>query len=114
MKYAVVEDNGGGITLVVFNKNNDVIYVSTGFQFFPGELKNCIKELERGADPSYEWENNFMYDVNAPVRSKDLDAWFPYESQGIGWEIIADSNGVYEDKMGTAGYIAFGIERGIA
>lgn len=31
-KYEVIEDNGGGLTLVVFNKNGKVDYLHSGYE----------------------------------------------------------------------------------
>lgn len=32
-KYEVIEDNGGGLTLVVFNENGDVDYLHSGYEY---------------------------------------------------------------------------------
>ena len=43
-KYEVIEDNGGGLTLVVFNKNGKVDYLHSGYEY--GKHGRLICDLE--------------------------------------------------------------------
>lgn len=48
-KYKVIEDNGGGLTLVVFGENGEVQYLCDGYQFREkGSLINDINALKNG------------------------------------------------------------------
>ena len=42
--YEVIEDNGGGLTLVVFNKNGKVDYLHSGYEY--GKHGRLICDLE--------------------------------------------------------------------
>lgn len=77
-KYEVIEDNGGGLTLVVFNKN--------------GKVDN----------PVTDWDGN----EDNPQAVYDNIVSFEY-----GWEIVADNDGMYPDKMGCAACFEFGIKK---
>lgn len=89
--YKVIEDNGGGLHLVVF-EGQKVVYLHSGYEYNVGQLKEDIKELVSGASVD-EWEGN----EDDPQASYDNIISFEY-----GWEIVADQDGVYPDKMGGA------------
>ena len=56
--YQVIEDNGGGLTLVVFDDNNKVEYLHNGYEYNHGQLKQDLNALESGDDPLTDWEGN--------------------------------------------------------
>ena len=101
-KFIIIEDNGRGLTLVVFddNKPDKVSYLHTGYEYILGQLTNDLIELANGADPS-TWEG---CEENPEEIYNDFKSY-------DGWEIIADNNGLYPDKMGAAGRLEFGIEK---
>lgn len=46
-KYEVIEDNGGGLTLVVFNNNGIVDYLHSGYEYgTSGRLMDDIQALK--------------------------------------------------------------------
>lgn len=98
-KFVIIEDNGGGLTLVVFddNKPNKVSYLYTGYEYILGKLTNDLIELANGADPS-TWEGCEENPKEIYIKSCEY-----------GWEIIADNDGLYSSKMGAAGRLEFGI-----
>jgi hypothetical protein len=70
--YKVVEDNGGGIHLIVYNTIGEAIYLHTGYQFSDDALANDLDALKAGDDPR-DWDGNALYDAEliAAVRTTD-------------------------------------------
>lgn len=102
-KFCVIEDNGGGLTLVIFDDNDSskVSYLHTGYEYILGQLTNDLTELSNGSDPS-TWDGC----EDDPQEIYDNITSFEY-----GWEIIADNNGIYPEDMGAAGCLEFEIEK---
>lgn len=96
-RYEIIEDNGGGLTLVVFDKNDKVEYIHTGYEYNIGQLTEDLKALEEGQNP-LDWEGN----SENPQADYDNITSFEY-----GHEIVADNDGVYCNKMGKAASIEF-------
>lgn len=102
-KYEVIEDNGGGLTLAVFNENGDVDYLHSGYEYgTSGRLINDLEALKNGDNPVTDWDGN----EENPQAVYDNITSFEY-----GWEIVADNDGIYPNKMGCAACIEFGINR---
>ena len=101
-KYEVIEDNGGGLTLVVFNNNGIVDYLHSGYEYgTSGRLMDDIQALKNGDNPATDWDGN----EDNPQAVYDNIVSFEY-----GWKIVADNDGIYPDKMGCAACLEFGIE----
>lgn len=100
-KFVIIEDNGGGLTLVVFddNKPNKVSYLHTGYEYILGQLTNDLIELANGSDPS-TWEG---------CEENPEEIYNDFLFYEYGWEIIADNDGLYPQKMGAAGRLEFEI-----
>jgi hypothetical protein len=60
-----------------------------------------IQALKNGDNPATDWDGN----ENNPQAVYDNIVSFEY-----GWEIVADNDGIYPDKMGCAARLEFGIE----
>ena len=90
-RYRVIEDNGGGLTLIVFGHHGEIAYVRSGYEHNRGALTRDIYALKAKSNPKY-WEGNL-------VNGEDFDYWFPPE---MDWEIVADNDGIYKDKMGIS------------
>lgn len=105
--FAVIEDNGGGLTLIVYAENAKIDYLHTGYEYFPGQLMEDIQELENGADPAQEWDGNDLYTVPNIEESENLESWFPQDQKGTGWKIVADNDGIYPEDMGQAAHFEF-------
>lgn len=101
-KYEVIEDNGGGLTLVVFNENGEVEYLHTGYEYVIGKLSDDLKYLKDGDDPANDWDGN----EENPQEIYDNITSFEY-----GWEIVADNDGIYPNKMGIAACLEFKIKK---
>ena len=108
-KFNVIEDNGGGITLITFDKNENIDYLHTGYEYCPGQLQDDLKELERNV-PIEFWDGNDLYTLNTG-NPEDMESWFPDTEKGQGWNIVADNNGIYPEVMGTAALIEFNKRR---
>ena len=58
-KYQVIEDNGGGLTLVVFGNNGNVEYLHSGYEFGSrGRLLEDLENLKKRDNPIVDWEGN--------------------------------------------------------
>ena len=110
-KYMVIENNGGGLALVVFADDGETIeYIHTGYEYNPGQLSEDLENLKNGDDPAEDWEGNELDSTEGMENPEDLENWFPWEQKGTGWEVVADNNGTYPEYMETASKIEFGIE----
>lgn len=98
-KFIIIEDNCGGLTLVVFDDNGSISYLRTGYEYILGQLTNDLIELANGSDPS-TWYN---------CEENPEEIYNDFLSHEYGWEIIADNDGLYSSKMGAAGRLEFGI-----
>lgn len=99
-KFEVIEDNGGGLTLVIFGVSGIAEYLHTGYEYIPGQLKEDLRGLWDGDDPA-SWDGN----ADDPQTEYESLTAFEY-----GWEIIADNNGLYPLKMGRAASLEFGVD----
>lgn len=110
-KFEVIEDNGGGLALVVYDENEKIEYIHTGYEYNPGQLAEDLKVLKNGGNPAKEWDGNDLYSVPEMEEPEELESWFPWEQKNVGWSIVADNDGIYPEKMGSAARLEFGIER---
>ncbi len=101
LTWQAIEDNGGGLHLAVFN-DSGCIYLHSGFEYTPGDWAACINALKTGENPiDAGWEGC----ADDPQGEYDNIMSYKY-----GWEIVADEEGIYPDKMGSAAKKEFGIE----
>lgn len=103
-KYEVIEDNGGGLHLVVFGTDGKAEYLHSGYEYGThGDLINDLQALKDGDNPVIDWEGN----VENPQEVYECMTSFEHC-----WEVVADNEGIYPDKMGCAACLEFGIEKG--
>lgn len=107
-KFEVIEDNGGGLTLVVFDAEGKVDYIHSGYEYVQGQLKNDLEALRNGDNPVEDWDGNcggseWEYGTNPQALYDDIT------SCEYGWKIVADNEGVYHEKMGCAAHEEFNI-----
>lgn len=101
--YKVIEDNGGGLTLVVFAQDGETIeYIHTGYEYNPGQLSSDIEAMKNGEDPEHEWEGNDLYDIEDMDDPEEFESWFPWDQKDAGWKVVADNGGIYPEDMGAA------------
>lgn len=111
--WKVFEDNGGGLTLVVFEDGSEekIYYLHTGYELFPEVLAECLDDLENGVDPE-SWGGN-VFDRECPdddrmmeiiaergVDPRNIETWFPTEDNITGCDIIVDGRECYPERMG--------------
>ena len=104
--FAVIEDNGGGLALIVYGENGKIEYIHTGYEYHPGQLSDDLEALKNGDDPARDWDGNDLH-TTGMENPEELESWFPWEQKGVGWEIVADNDGIYPEEMGTAARIEF-------
>lgn len=107
-KFEVIEDNGGGLTLVVFNAEGEVDYIHSGYEYTQGQLQNDLKALKNGGNPVEDWDGNcggleWEYGTDPQAIYDDI------KSYEYGWEVVADNECLYPEKMGGAALSEFGI-----
>ena len=109
LPFQVMEDNGGGLHLLIFNEDLEPIYMSTNFEYNKGELTKALVEI-MGETPSQiktiisSWETS--YDLNS------WDIQEEYEkltTDKIGVFTIVDNQGIYPALMGNSGCIEFRV-----
>lgn len=94
-QYQVIEDNGGGVYLFVFGEAGAVTQVIGNLEYAePGSLDNL------SLDEARTWEGL----LDDPQAAYDDLAKFDF-----GWQVIADQDGVYPDRMGRAGQRLFQV-----
>jgi len=104
LPYQVIEDNGGGLHLAVFDGDTCIWYAS-GYEYNPDGLREDIAALRDGAHPVKDgWMSNIP-DGYTPRQMYDELTSYEY-----GWEIIADETNVYPYRMGKAGRMVFGLD----
>lgn len=113
-KFEVIEDNGGGLSLLVYDDDNETIkYMNNGYEYVPESLIEDIEILANGKYPVEKWDGNILENsemcesVDDP---KDRDSWFPFEHFRFGWDIVADNCGLYPEDMGESARKEFHIE----
>ena len=93
MTWQVIEDNGGGLHLAVF-EGGRVIFYGHGYEHNEDGLRADLKALQNGEDPRIDaWE----MPVDDPQAAYD-----DLTSREHGWQVVADQDGVYHDRMGAA------------
>jgi|GEM_PF-2499219 hypothetical protein len=107
LSYQVIEDNGGGLSLWVWN-NDKLIFGHVGYEYLSTNadtgLVPDLNALDAG-DNTSSWEGN-------DATQEDHDSLTDSE---YGWKLIAEGGTgkdrtLYPDQMGRAAEIAFGIE----
>ena len=102
LSYQVLEDNGGGLHLAIFDGDSCIWYAS-GYEHSPDSLREDIAALRDGGHPIRDgWE--MPEDVDDSQAAYDDITRHEY-----GWAVVADDEGIYYDRMGAAGTTALAI-----
>ena len=109
-KYEIIEDDGGTITMFVWDENEKCVF---GAVVLPEDVKNCIEDVEDAS----AWDEDISL-LESIQEEKGLDSieaarqafYENITSYEYGWNTIADNDGVYSEHMGGAGKDDFGIE----
>jgi hypothetical protein len=109
LPFQVMEDNGGGLYLIIFNEDLEIIYMSTNFEYNQGELTSALIEISNKTQSEVKeiisnWETS--YDEN----SWDIvDEYEKLTQDRVGCFTIIDNQNIYPALMGNAGIIEFKI-----
>ena len=123
ISYEVIEDNGGGLALVVFADNGTVKYIHDGYEYVPADnLRTDIQVLIDGGDTN-DWDGCvdpsdvvYSYDdvdgdstvIYCDTLDQVYEKYTPYDR--IGWAIVADQEGIYPERMGGAANKVFCVD----
>lgn len=90
VNYEVIEDNGGGLYLAVFDPNGNCIYLHQGYEYIPGQLSGDLVAINAGVNPvAADWDGN----EENPQSVYDAITSYQY-----GWAIVADNASIYPDR----------------
>lgn len=95
IKWQVIEDNHGHLSLAVF-EDDEVIYFNNEYASCSGQLSHDLEALANGDSP-YGWQGS-----DTPAADYAKATQNPH-----GWEIVADNNGMYPNCMGIAARTEF-------
>ncbi len=107
-KFEVIEDNSGGLTLVIFNTEGKADYIHSGYEYIQGQLRDDLEALRNGDNPVEDWDGNcggmeWEYGTNPQEIYNNIKSYV------YGWEVVADNDGIYPEKMGSAAHEEFNI-----
>ena len=114
LPFQVMEDNGGGLYLVVFNEDREIIFLSGEYEYEHTILTNALIDISnKTIDEAKSIVNSWKTNVNNFNNDRsDLDYNSIYEKltqDKIGVFTIVDNQGIYPALMGNAGCIEFKI-----
>ncbi len=102
LQWEAIEDNGGGLHLAVI-EDNYCIYFASGYEHTDGNLSRDIAGLRAGDHPVRDG-----WDVVSDGNPDDM--YSVLISHEYGWQVVADQDGVYPDRMGAAARREFKVE----
>lgn len=109
LPFQVMEDNGGGLHLLIFDEDLEPIYMSSNFEYNRGELTKALVEI-MGETPSQiktiisSWESS--YDENSWNIQEEYEK---LTQDKIGVFTIINNQEIYPALMGNAGAIEFRV-----
>ena len=114
LPFQVMEDNGGGLYLIVFDENQEIIFLSGEYEYEHTILTNALIDISgKTIDEAKSIVNSWKTNVNNFNDNKsDLDYTSIYEKltqDRVGCFTIIDNQNIYPDLMGNAGTIEFKI-----
>jgi hypothetical protein len=89
--WQAIEDNAGGLHLAIF-AGGDCTHLVTGLELQRGALRDCIKALESGDNPS-SWDG---LSDNPQAEYNQMTGF------AFGHQVVADDGGTYPDRFGAA------------
>ena len=114
LPFQVMEDNGGGLYLIIFNEDREIIFLSGEYEYEHTILTNALIDISgKTIDEAKSIVNSWKTNVNNFNDNKsDLDYTSIYEKltqDRVGCFTIIDNQNIYPDLMGNAGCIEFKI-----
>lgn len=115
VKFEIYENNGGGLFLVIFDSDCNPIRIFENWEYGgPGILADAIKQLE-DSPSAYEWWDEDLMERLAIEREDlglpEITIADMYDKLNGNDVLIADSNCMYPDRMGSAAQDALGVIR---
>jgi DNA phosphorothioation-dependent restriction protein DptG len=112
MRYQVFEDSAGQLFLFVFDGEGCMVYANARYECIPGILRKRVEKLtQEGISTIESWEDSSdaWDDRTTPANTYErLFRWATDGFDGLPWaQIIVDQNGIYPERMGTAGKLEF-------
>lgn len=99
--YQVIEDNGGGLHLFIFDENNKVVRGFSNLEYLSHEdFMDCIDGLKNGDDGS-TWEG--QYDDPQAIYDE-------FNESDFGSEVVGNESRIWPERMGRAAQLAYGID----
>ena len=105
--WQVLEDNGGGLYLVVFDSEDKAVGFYTGYEYGDDTL---LDDLEYLKSSTHLESDEVIWDMDLPEGKTPQEMYDKLISYQYGLELIADETCVYYDRMGSAGRKAFKAE----
>lgn len=97
-KFDVIEDNGGGLALIVYTDDRTLVdYVHTGYEY-TGGMNAVVSDallIMDGADPFAEWDGNEVEEEE----QRCFDYWYNSDHENIGWVVIANEETTEDDLI---------------
>jgi hypothetical protein len=109
--YQLIEDNGGSITVAVFD-GDEVVYLASGFEGNSSEeMADAIHDLDMGESID-SWDGCIdVANAGFETLTEAYEKWFtPEAMRNGGWSIVADQDGIYPANMGNAAKTLFKIK----
>ena len=94
-KFRVLEDNGGGLTLFVWDEQGtEIVFAHSGYEYNPGSLCQDLDALAHDDDP-LTWDGNeeFLFDE--------------YDNMYFSTKEIVSNEDIYYNDMGASGTLEF-------
>lgn len=114
LPFQVMEDNGGGLYLLIFNEDSEIIFLSGGYEYEHTSLTNALisvssKTIDEAKSIVNSWKTNVNDFHNDRSNLNYTSIYERLTQDKIGVFTIVDNQGIYPALMGIAGCIEFKI-----
>ena len=114
LPFQVMEDNGGGLYLLIFDEDREIIFLSGEYEYEHTILTNALidisnKTIDEAKSIVNSWKTN-INDFNNNRSNLDYTSVYEKLTQDrVGVFTIVDNLGIYPALMGNSGTIEFKI-----
>ena len=114
LPFKIMEDNGGGLYLVVFNEDREIIFLSGEYEYEHTILTNALisisnKTIDEAKSIVNSWKTNVNDFNNNRSNLNYASIYEKLTTDKIGVFTIVDNRGVYPALMGNSGCIEFRV-----
>ncbi len=114
LPFQVMEDNGGGLYLVVFNEDLEIIFLFGEYEYEHTILTNALisisnKTIDEAKSIVNSWKTNVNDFNNDRSNLNYASIYEKLTTDKIGIFTIVDNQGVYPALMGNSGCIEFRV-----